>query len=126
MYTFSIYGTGLRVYGLEAEPPDRVIVTQWVSVCFVPIIPLRRLKCRYLGEGESTPHWETGLVFELIEPLDLSLASIVATYVAAVVAVVVALGPIVLILWRIANRAAVPIEAAFAIASATWPVVFVF
>lgn len=126
MRTYSVYGTGLRVYGLEAEPPDLAIVTQWISVFFLPIFPIRRLKCRYIGESEPGPNWEGGFVFEEIERLQLSLPSILSTYAAAVVCVVVAVGPLMLILWRIANRAAMPFEAALAIASAVWPVVFVF
>ena len=125
MRTFSIFGTGLRVYGLEAEPPDLVIVTQWITVFFVPVLPIRRLKCRYTGESEPGPHWEGGFVLDEIERQALSLPSIIGTYVAAVVYLVVAIGPLVLILWRIANRAAMPFEAALAIASAVWPVAFV-
>lgn len=103
---WSCYGTGIRVFGLEPEPPDCVVLTQWLTLFFIPVAPLRRAKCRYHGEAFSDGHTDAGLRFELVERLPLSFSSICATYFLSWAALLAMIGPIACLIWRTQNRAA--------------------
>jgi hypothetical protein len=103
---WSIYGTGVRIYGLEPEPPDCVVLTQWLTLFFIPVAPLRRAKCRYHGEAFSDGHTDAALRFELVERLPLSTSSICATYFLSWAALLATIGPIAWMIWRTQNRAA--------------------
>jgi hypothetical protein len=123
MGDFSFYGTGCRCFGQELEPPDIVIITQWCTLLFVPLIPLRRARCRYLGDGVFHPHGDREFHYRIVERLPLSLSEAFGTYLAALVGIVIAFGPIAYLLWCVANRPATVLETIFLTASIAWPVV---
>jgi hypothetical protein len=106
MRGWSFYGTGVRIYGLEPEPPDCVVLTQWLTLLFIPIAPLRRAKCRYHGEAFSDGHTDPAQRIELVERLPLSLSSICATYLLSWAGLLAMIGPIAFMIWRTQNRAA--------------------
>ncbi len=103
---WSFYGTGLRIHGLEPEPPDCIVLTQWLTLFFIPIAPLRRAKCRYRGEAFSDGHTDAALRLELVEQLPFSVSSICATYLLSWAALLATIGPIAFMIWRTQNRAA--------------------
>lgn len=122
MRTISIYGTGIRSYGYEPDLPGSVIATFWLSVLFVPLVPLRRAKCRYIGESITDLTFDSVSVLEEIERLPMSLLAIARTYSLAIVAIIVAVGPVAVMLVRVNNRGAMPVEAVLAILFGAWPV----
>ncbi len=51
---YSINGFGTRYYGQRDFRPDgSYITTEWIVLAFVPIVPFRSLRVRYMGEGDS-------------------------------------------------------------------------
>jgi hypothetical protein len=107
---WSFYGTGLRIHGLEPEPPDCVVLTQWLTLFFIPIAPLRRAKCRYHGEAFSDGHTDAARRFELVERLPLSWSSVCATYLWSWAALLATIGPVACLIWRTNGRAATVVE----------------
>ena len=107
---WSFYGTGLRLHDLEPEPPDLVVVTHWLTLFFIPVAPLRRVKCRYLGEVLSEGATDSALRFEVVERLPLSWSSVCATYLWSWIALFATLGPIAFLIWRTQGRAATTAE----------------
>jgi len=103
-----------------------VIATQWITLFFVPIVPLRRMKCRYVGESELNPHWEPGRRFEEVERLELSLSSVLATYVAAVATLLASVSPLAIVVSQLRNPPVGMVWLALGVASAVWPVAIVF
>src|SRR5437899_1825893 len=47
---YSIYGIGVTIHGIQRRPEGRVEFTSWISVLWVPIIPLRSWSALYAGE----------------------------------------------------------------------------
>jgi hypothetical protein len=109
---WSFYGTGVRLHGLEPEPPDLVVVTHWLTLFFIPVAPLRRVKCRYEGEVLSEGGMDSALRFEIVERLPLSWSSVCATYLWNWIALLVTLGPVAFLIWRTQGRAATTAEMA--------------
>ncbi|HUG70368.1 MAG TPA: hypothetical protein VMM76_21645 [Pirellulaceae bacterium] len=122
MRTISIYGTGIRSYGYEPDLPGSVIATFWLSVLFVPLVPLRRAKCRYVGESTTDPNFDTVSLLDEVERLPISLLSITKTYSLAIAAIIVALGPVAVMLVRFHNRAATFVEFVLTLLFSAWPV----
>jgi hypothetical protein len=120
----SWYGVGCRCFGCETEAPDFVIVTQWCTLFFVPLIPLRRVRCRYVEDGIGHPRADLSFCYQIVERLGLSLTLILETYFFGLLGIVIAFGPLAYMLWRFANRPATTMEAAFTMAFIFWPVAF--
>jgi hypothetical protein len=122
---YSIVGTGIRLGSFEREQSDALVATLWLTLFFVPVIPLRRVRCRYLGESKMThPHDETSPCFEILDRLPLSPFAILATWVLALVSIIAALAPIAFMLWFTNGRAANTYEVILALLAAAWPVAF--
>src|SRR5579863_7307521 len=113
----SYYGTGCRCYGFEVEPPDFVNVTQWIALFFVPVIPIRRARCKYVGNDEYLPHADTVFQYQVIDRLGLSAPSILLTYFRSLCGIMAAVGPPVFMFLYVGNRAATPVEIAFILGS---------
>lgn len=126
MRGYSVLGTGIRAMGYEPEPPNEVILTFWITLIFVPVIPIGRKRCRYICDSTPLgPDLEAGPGFDVLEKLPLSLTSVVTTYLGALVALSVTLAPTAYMIWRIQGRAATFVEFILVILCAVWPVVFV-
>src|SRR5262245_40108510 len=119
----SRYGCGLRTYGHQAEPPGQLVCIQWVSIAYFPIFPVRRTRCRYLGETQrdrsgADPEHQ----FAIIEPLGFSLTAVCSTYISAIAAFVVVFGPLGIMFWRVLNQQPTLLDAIIGIATLIWPV----
>lgn len=126
MRGYSVLGTGIRAMGFEPEPPNEVILTFWITLIFVPVIPIGRKRCRYVCDATPLgPELEAGPGFDVLEKLPLSLTSVVSTYLGALVALSVTLAPIAYMIWRTQGRAATFVEFILVVLCAIWPVVFV-
>jgi hypothetical protein len=97
----SYYGIGVRSFGCELEPPDGLILTRWVTLFFIPVIPFARVRCRYVDDSECpTLHGDRVFRFQLLERVPLSFASVFETYLVALVGIVIGVGPFGLMAWR--------------------------
>ena len=120
MNDFTFYGTGLRLYGMRPETDNTVVVTQWITLFFVPVIPLRRARC--LFTGEHTGIGDPGFGVAILERLPLSLIECLETYYFSAVMVLITLGPAAYMIFRVQNRAANNWEFVAVCLSALWPV----
>src|SRR5262245_22319318 len=53
MAWYSIYGTGVTLHGVTRAEGDRVEFTAWLSVFWVPLLPLSSWSGHYAGQAES-------------------------------------------------------------------------
>ncbi|TWU12394.1 hypothetical protein CA54_12180 [Symmachiella macrocystis] len=126
LHSQSSHGCGLRFYGIEPEPDNHVVVTQWLTVLYVPLLPLRRARCLYLGGADA--HDEDNSSYQLIvaEKLPLSISSIVSTYLWSFLTLIVAVGPVAyMIHLGFANRAPNPLDSAITLGCTIWMLVVI-
>ena len=50
MSWYSIYGTGATIHGIMPDDDERVRFTSWLSVLWIPIVPLATWSALYAGE----------------------------------------------------------------------------
>lgn len=103
-------GCGVRFYDLEREPPDVILATQWISLLYVPIIPLRRARCRVGLVSAPLPDFDDRLTFTECRRAPMEVGGIVVTYISALAALLVTIGPIAFFIWLTEGRAAKPSE----------------
>ncbi|MBL8821249.1 MAG: hypothetical protein JNJ77_01585 [Planctomycetia bacterium] len=109
----SMYGTGLRWMSIEQVSPDKVNATLWVSLIFIPLIPLRRWLCRFAGYDGSLvflAHEVESPLLEKLERTPVTLSSVLSTYVWALVTCCFLFSPIAFMIWWTNQRAALPFE----------------
>jgi hypothetical protein len=95
MRGFSVYGCGLMQLGLR-RAGDGLEVTRWLTVLYLPLVPLSRW--RVLPGGEVFPleyHVDESLRFHPLERLPLDGMGVLRTVVAGWLTVAVAVGPAV-------------------------------
>ena len=112
----SMYGTGLRWMSFECVLPDRVAATRWLTVFYVPLLPLHRRVCRYVGSDVDITfglHEVESPVFEKHETIPLALSATLSTYAWALVTCCFLFGPIGFMIWWTNQRAALPLEIGF-------------
>jgi hypothetical protein len=121
---YSVLGTGIRLSSFEREQSDALVATLWFTVLFIPVIPLRRFRCRYLGVSPITHQHDGSPCFAVLDRLPLSPFAILASYGLALVSIVAALVPFSLVLWLTNGRAASSFEVVLALLATAWPLLF--
>lgn len=128
MWLYSIYGTGVTIHGVRpsVEEDGRVELTTWLSLFWIPLIPLASWSVRYAGETLGDGVTDNSHRFLDGKPIPHDWACLLQTFARGLVALAVAVAPAAYIIWRINGRAANHVETTLAIASAFWPVGLVF
>lgn len=121
---YSTYGTGATLHGIrqsESEP-GRVEFTSWISVFWIPLIPLRSWSAVYAGEALSDLLPGDGHAFADLKRIPHEPALLLQTFARGIVTLAIAILPAAYMIYRTQGRAANKVEVAFALASAFWPV----
>jgi hypothetical protein len=119
MSWFSAYGTGATLHGIVRMPDDRVEFTAWMSLFWMPLVPLSSWSALYVGESVGAipgeDHWFTDL--RRIPHKGMRLAR---TFLGAVVLVAAAVAPLWVMIERTNGRAATTLEMIVVFACILW------
>src|SRR5262245_60679021 len=119
MNWFSVYGTGAMLYGIVQRPDGRMEFTVWLSVLWIPLVPLSSWSARYVGEavqaipGES--HW-----FADLQRIPHNRGRQAKTFLSALLLVAAAIAPIWVMIERTNGRAATTVEMIIVLACTVW------
>jgi hypothetical protein len=119
MNWYSAYGTGATLHGIVRRPDERVEFTVWLSLFWMPLVPLSSWSAHYVGEsvgavpGES--HW-----FRDLQRIPHDRVRLAKTFLSALLLVAAALVPIAVMIERTNGRAATPLEMVIVFACTLW------
>lgn len=120
MRGFSIYGCGPRQLGLRRDA-DGLEMTRWLTVLYLPLIPLSRWRVRPAGVVFPVEyHVDESFRFHPVERLPLDVVSAIRTATAGWLLVAIAVGPAVGCAFALQAPVSV-VEFAVAMASCAWP-----
>jgi len=121
---YSVNGTGLTLHGASRSSVDqnRVEFTSWISILWVPVIPIRSYSARYLGETPPTRITDEDLAFADVKPIPHDSRKLVKTFLHGVFALILCVGPISFLIMRTDGRAATKLEMAAILALCCLPV----
>lgn len=108
MSWFSAYGTGATFFDVEPEPEGRVRFTVWLSVFWVPIVPLSSWSAIYLGETIAATEKN---YFQDLVRVPHDRWRLLRTFVLAMLSLLVTIGPLAFMMRRTTGRGATPTEA---------------
>ncbi len=124
MKTFSHYGFGVQVHGIERRPNGRVEFTLWFTVFWIPIFPLFSWSGRYAG-GFHDYLREHGHAFTDLVRIQRDPLCYIQTFTRCILIVGLAIAPAGMLIHRTTGRAATPMEVVLVFASAAWPVLLI-
>ena len=120
MRGFSIYGCGLMQFGLRRDA-DGLEMTRWLTVLYLPLIPLSRWRVRPAGVVFPLEyHVDESFRFHPVERLPLDIARALLTGTAAWLLVAIAVGPALGCAFALQAPVSV-VEFAVAMALCAWP-----
>src|SRR5262245_47635014 len=79
MRGFSVYGCGVMQLGLCRDEEGRLETTRWVTLFYLPLLPVARWRVRYVTMALPGPKEDETFVFAPVERLPLEAASVVWT-----------------------------------------------
>jgi len=119
MNWFSVYGTGAMLYGIVQRPDGRVEFTVWLSLFWMPLVPLSSWSARYVGESvEAIPgesHW-----FADLQRIPHNRGRQAKTILSALLLIAAAIAPIWVMIERTNGRAATTVEMIIVLACTVW------
>jgi hypothetical protein len=122
---FSFCGTGFTLHGIRPAPGGRVAFTVWLSVCWLPLIPVSSWTGRYAGEVlAGYPFVEEAYLADRTR-IPHEWGRLARTFAGGIVILVVAFAPAAAMLILVEGRAASPLEAALLLITAAWPALVV-
>jgi hypothetical protein len=117
----SLYGCGLRVLGIVPLGGGEMRATLWLTLIYVPLLPLGTWRVVYCGETLAFAEGiDDILLFRKIERLPLDFSGAVKTLCVGWAVLVIACGPLVVVFLRVMNRAANNVEIVLLFASIIW------
>src|SRR6266571_478159 len=105
MKTFSHYGVGVKVHGIERKPDGRVEFTLWFTFFWIPLIPLSSWSAVYRGEFHDTIR-EDGHYFEALVRIQRDALCYIRTFTRSVLVLALAIVPFTILIHRTTGRAA--------------------
>lgn len=124
----SCYGTGVTIHGVQSSGADdgRVEFTSWLSIFWIPLIPLRSWSGIYAGISLPHPIIDEGHAFIDLKRIQHDTSGLLQTFARGIFALTVAMLPSAYMIYRTNGRAATNIESIFFLASAFWPPALIF
>src|SRR5581483_1477366 len=116
----SVFGCGVMQLGLRRDHEGGLETTRWVTLCYLPLLPLSRWRVRYAGVALPQPLEDETFVFEPLGRLPLRAAGVLRTAWCGWCLVALAVGPALACAFGI-RGAANNFEMALVFASCCWP-----
>jgi hypothetical protein len=120
MRGWSVFGCGVMQLGLRRDHEGRLETTRWITLCYLPLLPLSRWRVRYAGMALPQPLEDESFVFEPQERLPVKAVGVLRTAWCGWCLVALALGPALGCALGI-QGAANNFEMALVFASCCWP-----
>ena len=125
MRGWSFCGCGLMQLGLRWDDEGNLETTRWITLLFVPILPVSRWRVRYAGTAETLgPDDDESFLFEPIERLSLDPSGVLGTALCGWCLFGVAVGPALGCVFGI-HGAADKLQMVLVFASCLWPLLVV-
>jgi hypothetical protein len=124
MKTFSHYGIGVKVHAIEKRPDGRVEFTLWLTLFFIPLVPLSSWSAVYTGEFHDYIR-EDGHSFTDLVRIHRGMLVHLQTFSRSLLVLALAIAPAATMICRTSGRSATNTEMIFVFASAAWPVFLV-
>src|SRR5262245_7685682 len=122
MSWYSIYGTGATIHGIERTDDGRVEFTSWLSLLWVPVIPLASWSAIYAGERPPDGLTDESHWFTDVRRIPHDWTRLLQTFVRCLLIAAIAVAPSAYMIARTQGRAATPLEMAVVFASCIWAV----
>lgn len=127
MQGWSARGCGVMCLGLKRDFDGRLETTRWVTLLFMPVMPLSRWRVRCLGEAHPYgPEFDPSLLFDPVERLPIDVFGACWTALCGWSLGIVALAPACVCIDGVQGRAATPFELVLIFASCAWPLAVLF
>jgi hypothetical protein len=105
-------------------PDGGLETTRWLTLCYVPLVPLSRWRVRVVGRVIPRPREDGAFLFEPLERLPLSLGAAFTTAVGGWCLAALGLGPLAACLVECAGTARF-VQMAVFFPACVWPAVLV-
>src|SRR6185295_1886226 len=109
MSWYSAYGTGATLHGIVRMPDDRVEFTVWLSLFWMPLVPISSWSALYAGESVGAIPGESHLFTDL-RRIPHNGPRLARTFLGAVLLVFAAVAPVAVMIERTEGRAATTLE----------------
>jgi hypothetical protein len=120
MRGWSVFGCGVMQLGLRRHHEGGLETTRWVTLCYLPLLPLSRWRVRYAGMALAGPLEDLSFAFEPLERLPLAAGGALATACSGWCLGAPALGPALACAFGIQGPAN-NFQMALVFASCGWP-----
>ncbi len=122
MAWYSLYGTGATIHGIHRGEDDRVEFTSWISVLWIPIIPLRSWSGLYIGDLPPNGVIDESHCFADLKRIPHNWRKNARTFFLSVLMAATVVVPVMVLAYRTTGRGATPIEMILVFACTFWGV----
>jgi hypothetical protein len=122
---YSIYGTGATLHGVTRAADGRVEFTAWLSLFWIPLLPLSSWSGHYAGEADSLGDLERSERFTDLKRIPHDPFRLLQTSSRGLLTALLAAAPAAYMIYRTNGRAATIPEFILVLASALWPILLV-
>ncbi len=126
MSWYSAYGTGATIHGIERTDDGRVLFTSWLSVLWIPIVPLSSWSAIYAGERPPDGVTDESHCFDDLRRIPHDWLRIARTFVGSLLVAIVAIAPTAFMIVQTDGRAATNAEMIVVFAGIFWAVGLIF
>jgi hypothetical protein len=124
MNWYSINGTGATIHDVVRTPEGRVEFTVWLSVFWIPLVPISSWSAVHLGDSTDAFFHDGDSFTDLIRR-EHDWAGLIQTFARGIATLIICVAPAAFMIARTHGRAATPLEMVFVFASAAWPVLVI-
>jgi hypothetical protein len=119
---YSVYGTRATIHGVERTDDDRGQFTSWISVLWIPIVPVASWSAIYPGERPADGLTDKSYYFADPRRIPHDWLRIVRTSVSGLLVAMIAIAPTAVMIALTDGRAATNAEMVILIAGIFWGV----
>jgi hypothetical protein len=115
-----VFGCGVMQLGLRRDRAGSLEITRWVTLGYLPLLPLSRWRVRYTGMALPGPLEDPSFVCEALGRLPLDATGVLGTALCGWCLVALAVGPALACAFGIQTPAST-LQMALVFASCSWP-----
>lgn len=120
---YSILGTGLSIYALERCENGLVRFSLWISVLFLPLIPISTWTGKYIAPGKCHMLFDEQYFFCNLTRVGHDYGGYLKTFSAGISAYAIAILPTAIMIIITEKRGGTKVELVFVFAFALWPLI---
>src|SRR5262245_6537705 len=103
---YSTHGTGVTIHGVRPSETDvgRIEFTSWISVFWIPLIPLRSWSAVYAGEALGDGIFDGGHAFSELKRIPHQKLLLLQTFARGILMLAIAVLPAAYMIHRVQGR----------------------